>query len=283
MGDVVQVEDLVYRYPGSDTAAVRGASFSIAEGEIFGFLGPSGAGKSTTQKILIKLLDGFDGSVRIFDRSLAEWGDDFYESIGVSFELPASYRKLSARENLEVFAALYSGDVVPPMELLEMVGLAKDADQRVAQYSKGMQMRLNVARALLNRPKLLFLDEPTGGLDPGNARRIKEMIVAERDRGTTVFLTTHDMMVADELCDRVAFIVDGEIPVIDNPRELKLSHGSSTVRIEHDNGSVESVELDELPGALSKMQRAGRTIETVHTDEATLEQVFMKVTGRELR
>ena len=140
-------------------------------------------------------------------------------------------RKLTARENLEVFAGLYSGKTRKPMDLLEMVGLTDAADQRVAQFSKGMQMRLNFARALLNEPELLFLDEPTGGLDPLNARRIKEIIVSERARGTSVFLTTHDMMVADSLCDRVAFIVDGELPVIDAPRELKLRHGARNVRV----------------------------------------------------
>jgi fluoroquinolone transport system ATP-binding protein len=282
---VIRVADLVYRYPGSKAAAVRGVSFDVAPGEIFGFLGPSGAGKSTTQNVLIKLLDGYEGKVQIFGRDLASWGDDFYERVGVSFELPASYRKLTARENLEVFAALYQGETTGPDELLAKVGLEDDAGQRVAQYSKGMQMRLNFARALLNRPQLLFLDEPTGGLDPTNARRIKTIIRQEQERGTTVFLTTHDMTVADELCDRVAFIVDGEIPVIAPPRDLKLEHGARSVRIEYTNAGTlheQRVDIDAAADAIASLERDGHRVETIHTDEATLEQVFIRVTGRKL-
>jgi fluoroquinolone transport system ATP-binding protein len=285
MSAAVVVEDLVFRYPGSETPAVQNISFEVAAGEVLGFLGPSGAGKSTTQKILIKLLEGYEGRASVLGKEIAAWGDDFYERVGVSFELPASYRKLTARENLQVFAGLYRGKTREPMELLELVGLEDAADQRVAQYSKGMQMRLNVARALLNEPELLFLDEPTGGLDPGNARRVKELVKAEQERGTSVFLTTHDMIVADELCDRVAFIVDGQLPVIAPPRELKLEHGQRRAIVEvtrADGRQRHEVALDALPETLSRFDEEGASIETVHSGEATLEQVFLAVTGREL-
>lgn len=281
---IIDVDGLTYRYAGAAAPAVKDISFSVGAGEIFGFLGPSGAGKSTTQKVLIRLLDGYDGTVDVLGRELTRWGDDFFEQVGVSFELPASYRKMTGRENLDLFASLYAGETEDPGKLLGMVGLAGDADQRVAQYSKGMQMRLNFARSLLNRPKLLFLDEPTGGLDPGNARRIKEIVLELRDKqGVTVFLTTHDMMVADELCDRVAFMVDGELPVIASPRELKLEHGQRRVRLElRVDGEVreESLGLDELDRMPTLLE--GAKVETIHTEEATLEQVFLEVTGREL-
>ncbi|MCA9661272.1 MAG: ABC transporter ATP-binding protein [Myxococcales bacterium] len=289
MGDpapVIDVDDLSYRYPGRDEDAVRGVSFQVAPGEIFGFLGPSGAGKSTTQKVLIKLLTGYRGRAQVFGRDLSSWGDDFYERVGVSFELPASYRKLTARENLALFASLYSGEVEPIDALLEMVGLREAADQRVSEFSKGMQMRLNFVRALLNRPELLFLDEPTGGLDPGNAVRIKALIRERRAAGTTVFLTTHDMTVADELCDRVAFIIDGELPVIDAPRKLKLAHGERRVRVElrgADGLTSETLPLADFDeGALAELRGRGREIETIHSEEASLEQVFLAVTGRGL-
>lgn len=284
---ILEVTDLSFRYPGTDRDAISGLTFQVEPGEIFGFLGPSGSGKSTTQKILIRLLQGYRGSARVFDRDLGEWGKEFYEKVGVSFELPASYRKLTARENLELFASFYRGDVDSPDSLLDLVGLTEHADRRLSDYSKGMQMRLNFVRSLLNRPKLLFLDEPTGGLDPVNAVRIKDLIRERRRTGTTVFLTTHDMAVADQLCDRVAFLIDGKIPVIKSPRELKLEHGRRQVRLElrdRENLTETTIPLDQFDS--SSLQTAlveGRQIETIHTEEATLEQVFLTVTGRELQ
>jgi fluoroquinolone transport system ATP-binding protein len=266
--------------------AVRNISFDVADGEIFGFLGPSGAGKSTTQKILIRLLKEFDGDVTVLGRDLRAWGSDYFERVGVSFELPNHYQKLTALENLRLFAALYHGETEDPLALLSLVGLAEDANTRVGKFSKGMQMRLNFVRALLHRPKLLFLDEPTSGLDPVNAANIKAIIHARRQQGATIFLTTHDMHVAEELCDRVALIVDGEIKLIDSPRALKLRHGQRTVQVEFGvNGHTEqkAFPLDTLGSNddfLSVIRR--HPVETMHTQEATLEQIFIEVTGRSL-
>ena len=216
--------------------AVRGLAFAVERGEIFGFLGPSGAGKSTTQKILIGLLEGYQGFVRVRDKEVAAWTGDDYERIGVSFEAPNHFLKLTGLENLRYFAALYRGATRTPATLLESVGLESDGNRRVGEYSKGMKCRLSIARCLLNNPDLIFLDEPTGGLDPMNMQRVKDLVRAEREGGATVFLTTHDMAAADELCDRVAFIVDGHIACIDSPRALKLQHGERTVRVEYDSG-----------------------------------------------
>lgn len=209
---MISVSNVSFAYAGGDRRAVEGISFEVERGEIFGFLGPSGAGKSTTQKILIGLLKGYEGEIAVMDRDLASWGPDYYERIGVSFELPNHYQKLTARENLDFFRSLYAGGTEEPRELLAMVGLQDDADTRVSRFSKGMQMRLTFARALLNRPELVFLDEPTAGLDPVNARRMKDIILDLRNKGRTIFLTTHDMTVADQLCDRVAFIWTGGSP-----------------------------------------------------------------------
>ncbi len=288
---VISVEKLSYQYPGGGVEAVREVSFEVGRGEVFGFLGPSGAGKSTMQKVLTRLLPGYSGSAQVFGQDLSSWGDNFYENIGVCFELPASYLKLTARENLDLFAVLYRNEVRTTDDLLEQVGLLDAADQRLSEFSKGMQIRLNFARSLLNRPELLFLDEPTGGLDPGNAARIKKIIRAQRTAGTTVFLTTHDMMVADELCDRVAFIVEGKIPIIDTPRELKLNYGDAVVDIKWrddtglDRQSVPLGSFDSrsLAESLNALQSGGRRIETIHSREATLEQVFLKVTGSSLQ
>ena len=175
----------------------------------FGFLGHSGAGKSTTQRILIRLLREYQGQVTVLGRDLADWHSDYYELIGVSPELPNHFLKLTALENLRYFSALYSRATQPPAALLAMVGLDDDGPMRVSQYSKGMKQRLSVARALLHNPELLFLDEPTAGLDPLNARRIMDLIKEQQRAGKTIFLTTHNMTAAEELCDRVAFIAGG--------------------------------------------------------------------------
>jgi fluoroquinolone transport system ATP-binding protein len=283
---MINVSDLAYSYTGTTELAIKNISFAVQPGEIFGFLGPSGAGKSTTQKILFRLLQGFQGSVRVFDRDLREWGYDYFEQVGVSFEMPNHYTKLTARENLRYFGALYQGNVKTPEELLEMVGLLDDADMLVSQYSKGMKNRLSVARSLVNDPKLLFLDEPTAGLDPVNARKIKDLIKSQKDAGKTVFLTTHDMHIADELCDRVAFIVDGQLSLTDSPRELKLRYGKAEVRVEFSlNGKNEQRDF-ELAGLADnaeflKLLREC-SVRTLHSQEATLENIFIQITGRRL-
>ena len=170
---MIRVSNLAYTYPGANQETLHGLNFDIAEGEIFGFLGPSGAGKSTTQKLLIGLLKEYGGVIEVMDRQLSDWGQDYYEHVGVSFELPNHYLKLTALENLKYFQSLYSGETHAPMEVLDWVGLKAEADKKVAEYSKGMKVRLNVARSILHNPKVLFLDEPTGGLDPVNAHNIK--------------------------------------------------------------------------------------------------------------
>lgn len=284
---MITVENLSFTYHGTDQPAVRSLDFAIRPGEIFGFLGPSGAGKSTTQKILIRLLRDFQGSVRVFERDLRSWDNDYYERIGVSFELPNHYTKLTGVENLRYFGSLYQGEVVEPARLLEMVGLEADGDMLVSQYSKGMKNRLSVARAFLHDPELLFLDEPTAGLDPVNSRLIKDLIKSQKDRGRTVFLTTHDMTVADELCDRVAFIVDGQISLIDSPQALKLRYGRPDVRVGYSrNGASEYAEFP-LAGLADNAEfltllREGQ-VSTMHTQEATLETIFIQVTGRRLQ
>jgi fluoroquinolone transport system ATP-binding protein len=283
---MINVSNLTFTYTGTTKPAIKDISFSVQSGEIFGFLGPSGAGKSTTQKILFRLLQGFQGSVQVFDRDLREWGYEYFEQVGVSFEMPNHYSKLTARENLRYFGALYQGAVAKPEALLDMVGLLDDADMLVSQYSKGMKNRLSVARSLVNNPKLLFLDEPTAGLDPVNARKIKDLIKAQKDAGKTVFLTTHDMHIADELCDRVAFIVDGKLSLTDSPRELKLRYGKAEVRVEFGLNGVHEQRDFTLAGLADnaeflKLLREG-SVRTLHTQEATLENIFIQMTGRSL-
>jgi fluoroquinolone transport system ATP-binding protein len=287
MTEVIRVRGLTFTYPKATEPAVRGMDFAVARGEVFGFLGPSGAGKSTTQKLLIGLLRGHGGDATVWGKDPLAWGSDYYQRIGVSFELPNHYQKLTGLENLRFFASLYAGRTLDPMELLAAVGLADDADTRVGKYSKGMQMRLTFARSLINDPELLFLDEPTSGMDPVNARNVRNMILDLKARGRTVFLTTHDMVTADELCDRVAFVVDGRIVALDTPAELKIARSQRRVQVEYrgENGRLESAEfgMDGLADdpAFHAVLR-NHHVETIHSREASLEDVFVEVTGRRL-
>lgn len=283
---MIEVSGLTYTYPKAASPALRGLEFRIAQGEIFGFLGPSGAGKSTTQKILIGLLRGYQGRARALGCEVGAWGGDYYERVGVAWELPNHFLKLTARENLRYFAALYRGKTRRPEELLERVGLLADADTPVGQFSKGMRVRLNLACALVHSPDLLFLDEPTSGLDPVNSRKVVELVREERAAGRTVFLTTHNMAIADELCDRVAFIADGRLAAVDAPRALKLRYGAPTVRVEYAGAGGPERRDFPLAGlgecaSFGELLR-GQAVQTIHSQEASLEQIFIRLTGRSL-
>lgn len=283
---MIHVEGLTYSYPGANLPVLKNISFDIEKGEIFGFLGPSGAGKSTTQKVLNGLLRGYEGSVRVNGTDLSSMDRTFYEKIGVAFEFPNLYLKLSALENLQLFASFFKSTTRDPHELLEMVNLHEDRDTRVEAFSKGMKMRLNFVRALLNNPEILFLDEPTAGLDPGNARIMKDTILNMQKKGVTVFLTTHHMADAGELCNRLAFMVDGTLPVIDSTQKLKIEHGRKVVRVEYlDKQEKQSLEF-ELKGLSSNLKFReiiqNKEILTIHTLEASLEDIFIKITGQQL-
>ena len=284
---MIEVRGLTFTYAQGSAPAIAGLDFTVERGEVLGFLGPSGAGKSTTQRILIGLLREYQGRVTVLGRDLADWYSDYYELIGVSPELPNHFLKLTALENLRYFSALYSRATQPPAALLAMVGLDDAGPLRVSQYSKGMKQRLSVARALLHSPELLFLDEPTAGLDPLNARRIMDLIKAQQQAGKTIFLTTHNMTAAEELCDRVAFIAAGRIVLVDTPRELKLRYGQPTVRVEHLlNGTAthQDFALEGLGNNADflSLLRSG-AVQTIHTQEATLEAIFIQVTGQRLQ
>ncbi|MBO8173730.1 MAG: ABC transporter ATP-binding protein [Thermococcus sp.] len=280
---VIEVKN-VKKYYG-DVRGVENLSFEVEEGEIYGFLGPNGAGKTTTVKILVKIIRDYEGTVRVFGRDLREWGKEYYQKIGVSFEFPAVYSKLTALENLEFFASFYKKHL-DPMDVLKMVGLDKEADRLVSGFSKGMKKKLDLARAFLPDPEILFLDEPLEGLDPESARKIKDLLLEMRENGKTIFLTTHNMYVADELCDRVGFIVEGAIRLVDSPKELKVKMGKRVVKVEYvANGNVDIKEFPlEGLGQNEEFLNILRNYEImrINTEEPTLEEVFLKVTGRRL-
>lgn len=280
---IIEVNSLEYKYPGMNENALKDIDFAIGKGEIFGFLGPSGSGKSTTQKILFNMLKGYKGSARILGKEVSAWSHELYHHIGVGFELPNHYLKLTAIENLKFFGSFYR-DILDPMMLLEKVGLHQDANKKVGEYSKGMKMRLNFIRAILRKPEILFLDEPTSGLDPVNARTIKDMILEQRESGVSVFITTHQMNDADELCDRVAFISDGSLKAIDTPLNLKVSAGEGELEVEFEDS--ENVHRFPLKGIGNNSefisQIKERQVRRIHSKEATLDDIFIKITGKKL-
>lgn len=277
-----QVKNLTFKYPKNKENTIKGITFEIKEGEVFGLLGPSGVGKSTTQKILIKLLDQYKGKVFYRGYDLKSYGKDFYQEVGVGFEMPVLFSKLTANENLSFFKKLYQS-TADTDTLLKRVGLYESRNKKVNTYSKGMKARLNFVRALLNNPSILFLDEPTNGLDPKNARIVKEIIKEFQKNGGTVLLTTHLMNDVDELCDRVAFMADGKIAEMDTPKNLKLKYGQRKVDVEYrdkDTIKKESFDLDHLgKNKLFLDVIKTKEIVTIHSTEMTLDDIFIQVTG----
>lgn len=284
MVDSIKVDSIAYAYDGNQ--AVDHISFNVGEGEVLGFLGPNGAGKTTTLKMLTGLLPIQEGKVAILGMDISRNKKDVQARIGVCFEEKNLYEEMSAVENLKFFASLFGVRDCKPDNLLERVGLPVDRKDRVSNYSKGMKQRLMIARALINTPDIIFLDEPTDGLDPVSARTIRDVILEQKERGAAVFLTTHDMMEADVLSDRVAFINDGRIAALDTPDNLKHQYGKRIVKIRyHRDGELAEEEINlELKDAAKKIEGilSGYDVMDMHTEEATLEDVFIKFTGRRL-
>lgn len=280
---MIETQQLTFSYQGNKET-LHGLTFSVADGEIFGFLGPNGSGKSTTQKILTGILKGYGGTVRLMGQEPSHNLREFRENIGVLFEFPYLYTNLSALDNLNYFASFY-----PPekrrnvTELLEMLEFKMEYLKKpVSSYSKGMRQRVSMARALLNRPRLLFLDEPTSGLDPAGAVLFRKLIEEERKKGTTVFLTTHNMQDADLLCDRVAFMADGEIKAMDAPGKLKEQGSTHQAEITYmKNGKRETAVFD-ISQIENGIPFAYDTLLSIHSKEPTLEDIFIRCTGRRL-
>ena len=281
---MIKVKDLAFSY--APKPFIENVTFEVNNGEIFGFLGPSGAGKSTLQKILTGVLRHYTGSVSVNGVNVKSANAAFYEMIGVDFEYPSLYEKLSGNENLIYFASLYKNhrDIDA---LIKSVGLQFDANKRVYEYSKGMKSRLNFIKALLHNPEILFLDEPTNGLDPSNALMMKDIIRLEKSKGKTIILTTHNMQDATELCDRVAFIVDGKIRTIGTPRNLIMSRGAAQITYSYIDESLEkfaSVSIDSTaidPSLLAAI--SCNKLSSIHSSEPSLNDIFIEITGRSLQ
>ncbi|MEE9491277.1 MAG: ABC transporter ATP-binding protein [Dehalococcoidia bacterium] len=283
--DAIVAEELTYWY--GELVAVDHINFTVAQGEILGFLGPNGAGKTTAVKLLTGQLKPKAGRAVLLGMDVASNAEKVQGEIGVCFEETNLYEQMSALENLRLFARLFDIRSLDAYALLKRVGLAGREKDRVENYSKGLKQRLMVARALVSRPQILFLDEPTSGLDPTSAEAIRSVILEERERGATIFLTTHDMMEADKLSDRVAFMNEGKIVALDTPHNLKQQYGKRALKAEVSNESGElemrEIALDtaQTPEAIHELFDQEKVV-TIHSEEASLEDIFIRLTGRRL-
>ncbi len=283
---MIETADLRRAFNGR--VAVDGVSFAVERGEVLGFLGPNGAGKTTTIRILTGQLLPSGGWARVAGYDCATETQKLKPLIGVVFEQQNLYERMSGRENLAFFARLFDAPSRRVDQVLEQVGLTGRAKEAVKVYSNGMKQRLLIARALLNQPQVLFLDEPTRGLDPGAARDIRQLVADLGRAGTTVFLTTHYMEEADQLCRRVAFLHQGRIVALDTPQNLKMAHGQRRARVllkgaEGQADEPITLSLDSPADAqrLGEAMRQGQVL-TIHSEEASLEDIFIKLAGRGL-
>ena len=260
-----------------------GISFEVGKGEIFGLLGPSGAGKTTLIKILTGQLKAESGSSVINDKNSHRLKGSDYLSFGIMMDNFGLYERLSCFDNLKVFARLYKLGNDRIHKALEEVGLSKAEKTAASNLSKGMKSRLRLARALMTDPVILFLDEPTSGLDPATADEIQQMILAHKQSGKTIFLTTHNMAEAEKLCDNIALLNEGKIVEYGQPQEIcRRYHHQKTLRLHLTDGSDMEIAHDTQAGDIvSELLKNGR-VETIHSAEPNLETVFMELTGKEL-
>ncbi len=309
--EAIEVRNLVKRYSGNGSAAVDHISFSVGNGEIFGLLGPNGAGKTTAIKILTTMLKPSSGTAKIAGFDVSKDKDSVRKSIGVVFQEPSLDWRLTGRENLDFHARIYgirrkerAGRIE---EVLKLVELEDKADMVVDKYSGGMKRRLELARGFIHHPKVLFLDEPTLGLDTHTRRRIWDYIKELNDKeGITLVLTTHHMEEADYICERVGIMDRGKIIALDTPKNLKDLIGSDLVSLEMNTGSkgavfkklefvidfrehdgVVALQMErgdlKIPTIMAVAQREGIEIKSVNLRKPSLEDVFLHFTGRRMR
>jgi ABC-2 type transport system ATP-binding protein len=279
--NAIEVDKLSRTFNG--LKAVDNISFSVEAGEIFGFLGHNGAGKTTTIRMLSGQLLPTSGRAQVAGCDVITEQRRLKPLIGVVSEHQNLYERMSGRENLEFAVRLYGQDVHRVNETLAQVDLLDRAKDNVRTYSNGMKQRLLIARALLHRPQIIFLDEPTRGLDPVVGREIRRLILDLSQQGVTIFLTTHYMEEADQLCGRIAFLSEGRMVALDTPNNLKVAHGHNSVKATLENGESLTIDLNDHDAGkqLGELVSAGQ-VRTLHTAEATLEEVFIQMAGREL-
>lgn len=277
------IEAVGMRKAFGDKTVIKNLSFKVKQGEIFGFLGPSGSGKTTTIKMLTGELAPTDGNLEVLGMEPAKFGTaDFKSEIGILSDNSSLYERLTVYDNLKLFGKLYGAPLNRIEVILREVQLQDELAKTVSKLSRGMKQRVLLAKALIHKPKLLFLDEPTSALDPGNMAHIHRGLKKLNEAGTTIFLTTHNMEEATALCDRVAFLHHGELQDLDNPAALRYKYSTHAFHIETFAGQRLVIENEpEKAGQVSDLIARGQ-VKAMHTDNPTLGQIFLKVTGNEL-
>lgn len=281
MDNIIEVKAIAKFF--ANQAAIEGLSFNVRRGEIFGFLGPSGSGKTTTIKILTGQLNPTEGNATVFGEPLSKLKKPEYrQRFGVLTDNSGLYGRLTVYENLKLYCELYNMPLTKIDEVLDSVNLEADQKKKISALSKGMTQRVLLARALIHAPELLFLDEPTSALDPVNTRHIYKGLRELNEKGTTIFLTTHDMEEADTLCDRVAFLNKGKIQLMDSPDQLKKQYSDATMTVELKNEEkvILSTGTEGAQALFNFMQN--NQVATIHSNEPSLGDIFVKATGRVL-
>ncbi|NDI35324.1 ABC transporter ATP-binding protein [Chengkuizengella sediminis] len=281
MNNIIEVKNLSKSF--GNKIALKNVSFKVKKGETFGFLGPSGSGKTTTIKMLTSQLLQTTGEIKVFNQPLKKQKDpSFMKRIGILTDNSGLYDRLTVYDNLTLFSQLYDVNQKQINEILEVVNLQNDNKTQVKKLSKGMKQRVTLARAMLHKPELLFLDEPTSALDPVNTKHIHDGLKQLNEQGTTIFLTTHDMMEAEQLCDRVAFLHQGEIKQLDTPQNLRIQYMDSSVTLLLKDNQRIVVNKDEKGAkAIYQHMKSGEVV-SIHSNEPTLGEIFVQITGREL-
>lgn len=266
-----------------DQTVLKNLTFNVRTGEIFGFLGPSGAGKTTTIKILTSQLIPSTGQVNVLERDVLTPTKKVFEEIGVLTDSSGLYERLTVYDNLLLFTKINNVPKERIDEILKKVDLLDSKKKEVKKLSKGMKQRLMIARAVLHKPKLLFLDEPTSSLDPGTVLKIHNLLRELNNEGTTIFLTTHNMEEADKLCHRVAFLNQGEIVELGAPQELKLKYTNDEIKVLI-KGVIKPIVIKNDKEGAMRIQKwmSTNTLLSIHSMEPNLEEIFLRLTGRGL-
>ncbi|MBU3091038.1 ABC transporter ATP-binding protein [Clostridium sp. CF011] len=281
MENIISMKNVRKDFKGS--MALNNLTFSIEKGEIFGFLGPSGSGKTTTIKLLTAQLIQTSGEIKVFGKDVYANKKDIVKNIGVLSDTSGMYDRLSVLDNLMLYADINDVPKKNVIEILDKIGMSETIKKEAKKLSKGMKQRLMIARAVLHRPKLLFLDEPTSSLDPGTTLETHKLLRKLNEEGTTIFLTTHNMLEADKLCDRVAFLNDGEIVDIGKPGDLKLKYTNDDIKVILKDKNKEIMLKNDAEGAFKiKAWMEEGQILAIHSMEPSLEKIFLNITGREL-
>ena len=281
MENVIEVTELMKSF--GNKVALKNVNFSVKKGETIGFLGPSGSGKTTTIKILTAQLHPTAGEINVFGKPINKLKDpSFMKRIGILTDNSGLYERLTIFDNLSLYCDLYEVSKDRIDDVLDSVNLRNEKNKQVQKLSKGMKQRVTLARAILHKPDLLFLDEPTSALDPVNTKHIHEGLRKLSEEGTTIFLTTHDMHEAEELCDRVAFLHNGEIKLFDEPQKLRARYDSSSISLLlKGNHTIEVEKNEEGAKEIYRYMKEGKVL-TIHSNEPTLGDIFVQLTGRDL-